>query len=96
VKKHVTEKLKAYGYTIYYSLDHSNVRATVLLGVKWAGGKATIVEISENTRISYTNVKRAIFGHDNKYRKNMSLISTGSVTAENIAGSEVYIINRQL
>jgi hypothetical protein len=92
VKKHVTEKLKAHGYAIYYSLSHSDVRVTVLLSVKRAGGKATVAELSEDTGIGYTNVKRAVFGREQTYN-DMSLIRTGLVTAVDAADTDALTIS---
>lgn len=91
-KKPVSDKLKAYGYAIYYSLSHSHVRMTLLLGLKRLGGTATIAELSEYTGVSYTNVRRAVFGHERTYNINMSLASTGLVTADENPDADARII----
>jgi predicted transcriptional regulator with HTH domain len=96
------DKLTVYGFKVHHSLSRSDVRRKILVHLRDHSDenktiicKLTIYTISQQIKTSPDNVKGAIFGDDDNYKIDESLISLGLVAFETNCTRTVYYLTHK-
>ncbi len=89
VRGNVAHRIKQLGDDLYFALERSSIRRSILLYLNKYPSGVPIFDIAQNIDASYTNTKGAILGDGKGYNIDTSLASLGLVSCSKARGSLV-------